>query len=115
MTYREYFDEHETENISWCKPYTCTTDAGDYAIIMYEGEAIAIKTPTGEAHRYNDTLTDNTMEQFARAVNPHYDMFAGYSDEYIALDSMHETGCAFCPFRNDCEPMSEEINSIDYR
>lgn len=118
MTYREYFDqpEHRTENFSWCTPYTCTTDTGDYSLVMHDGEVNAIKTPTGTAYQWG-TLDDNTLEQFARDVNANYDAMSteGCTDLEIALDAMQEIGCIHCPFCDNCETMGEEMSDIDYR
>ena len=113
MTYREYMQEHDTENLSWCKPYTAKD--GAYALIMYEGKPDSIISPDCEAHRWNGTLTDDVMEHFARAVNPDYDLYSGYDDAYIAIIAMQECGCAACPFCADCDAMGEEFGAADYR
>lgn len=102
-----------TENFSFCKP--CYNDSGDYALVMFDGELSAIKTPDLVAYRYDGTLTDEVMQQFAKAVNPNYDLYSGYNDIHIALEAMHPVGCAYCPFKDDCEIMGEEISEPDNR
>lgn len=113
MTYLDYMLEHEDENFSWCKPYV--SDDGEYAIVMYSGTPEDIRTPSGDAHRYNGTLNERTLQEFARAVNPDYDQYHDWTDEHIALDAMHETGCAYCPWRDECEAMYETMGENDYR
>ena len=113
MTYREYFEEHDDENLSWCKPYA--NDEEDCFIIMYEGDAGGIVTPDVEAIRCEGTITDDLLEALARKVNTNYDWYSKWSDLHIALDAMHECGCASCPFKDDCDAMGEEMEETDYR
>ena len=113
MKYLEYMQEHENDNFSWCKPYA--NASGDYMLVMCDGELSSIKSPTFEAFRYDGTLTDDVLERFAREVNPDYDLYSGWSDLHIALEAMHEVGCSSCPWREDCEPMGEEMSETDYR
>lgn len=115
MTYREYFEEHEDENLSWCKPYF--DESGEYYINMYDGIVEAVITPKVKIIRVydlNNTL-DDIVTEVAKAVNPDYDFYSGWDDLHIALDAMHECGCASCPFKDDCEVMGEEIQETDYR
>lgn len=110
-TYREYFIKNDDENLAWCKPYEDET--GNYKLVMHDGEPLGIMTPDREAFRYDGSLTDDLMESFARAVNPDYDYYKGYSNVHIALDAMHEIGCASCPWFDDCEPMGENMSETD--
>ena len=107
-TYREYMEEHDGENLSWCKPYS--DDSGEYKLIMYEGIVDSISAPTIEAWRWNDTLTAEVLRDFARAVNPDYNEYKGWTDEHIALEVMHPIGCSACPWFGDCEAMGEETD-----
>jgi len=113
MTYLDYMLEHEDENMDWCKPYV--SDDGEYAIVMYSGHPESIRTPSGDAYRYNGTLNERTLQEFARAVNPDYHPNRGWSDEYMAIEPLHETGCASCPWRDECEAMYETIGETDCR
>ena len=113
MTYLEYMQDHENENLSWCKPYS--DDSGEYMLVMHDGEVHSILSPTCEAFRYDGTLTDELMERFAREVNHDYDLYSGWSDIHIALEAMHEVGCVSCHWRDDCEVMGEEMSETDYR
>lgn len=113
MTYREYFEAHEDENLSWCKPYANKDE--DCFAIMHDGTIERVGTPEMEAQRYDGSLNDETLEAFARRVNPDYNLYSGWSDEHIILEAMHECGCANCPFIDDCEAMGEEIQETDYR
>ena len=113
MKYLEYMENHDGENLSWCKPYT--DDSGDYKLIMYNGEVNSISAPDYEAFRYNGSMTPEIMEKFARAVNRDYDLYSGWEDWQIALEGMHETGCSCCPWRGECDAMAEEMNDGDYR
>ena len=109
MTYMEYFKEHDTENIGWCKPYA--DKAEENWLIMYEGIAETIITPMQTLYRYIGTLTEQAMAEFAITVNNGYHCYHGWTDEEIALDTMHEMGCAYCPLREQCEAMYEEIET----
>ena len=112
MTYREYFQQHEEENISCCRPFT--DDSETYYLIQYDGEIESAKTPDGTYHRspvYGQRLDGSVIESIARAVNEQYDNYSGWTDEHIALEAMHEIGCAHCPFRDECEAMNEEMDS----
>ena len=113
MTYAEYFMEHDNENFSWCKPYADKT--GEYMLVMHDGELSALSSPDTIAYRYDGSITDQIIEQFAKSVNPDYSMFKGYTDTQIALFAMHETGCFHCPFKDDCSAMGEEMQDTDYR
>ena len=113
MKYIDYMNDHEDENLSWCKPYA--DESGEYTLILHDGMVDAITTPDRIAYRYNGTLTEELMESFARAVNPDYDDYSGWDDLHIALESMHEVGCAHCPFKDDCEAMGEEMSDTDCR
>jgi len=113
MTYREYMESHEDENFSWCKPFTNKDE--DCFAIMYDGTIDHVITPEMEAQRYDGSLNDETLEVFARRVNPDYDLYGGWSDEHIALEVMHEIGCTSCPFKDDCEAMGEEMQETDYK
>lgn len=113
MTYREYFEVHGDENINWCKPYTNNTESS--FIVVYDGDAMAISTPTLEAHRYDGSLNDDVLHRFAKRINQHYDVYHGWDDLHIALEMMHEVGCINCPFKDDCDVMGEEMEETDYR
>ena len=111
MTYRDYMNDHDTEHFTWCCPYSDET--GDYKLVIYDGEINAVSTPDTIAHRYDGTLTDEVLEQFARAVNPYYDDYKGWDNLHIALEVMHEIGCSGCPFNADCEALDEEMSDTD--
>ena len=113
MTYAEYFENHETENFSWCKPYTDKT--GEYMLVIHDGELSSIASPDIIAYRYDGSLTDEIIKQFAMAINPNYDLYSEWTDLHIALDSMHEIGCSHCPFKDECDAMEEEMQDTDYR
>ena len=112
-TWSEYMVEHNTENFSWCKPYVDTT--GNYAIVMHDGipESAVINGVT--YYRYNGELTDEIITEIAKAVNPDYDLYSGYNNYQIAIMAMQETGCAHCPFFEDCSAMGEEMTETDNR
>ena len=112
MTYAEYMEQHDTENFSWCKPYT--NDDETYYLIMHDGLPLVIKTPTIEAWRYDGTLTGDVLKQVAKEINKDYSEKRGYSNTYMILEAMHEIGCHYCPFKEDCEPMGGEIDETDY-
>ena len=109
MTYLENFElKNPSGNLSWCKPFADKNE--DAFLIMYEGTAECVRTSEGALlHRYNGTLNDYTIAEFARSVNNGYYCYHGWTDENIALDVMHETGCASCPFRHECEAVNTEM------
>ena len=112
MTYREYHEAHPQENLSWCKPYT--DESGDYWLIVHDGEQATMITPDDVMHTQN--IYSPELEEFARKLAPDYDLYEpAVAPLYIALDYMHERGCALCPFFGECEVMSEEIGATDNR
>ena len=113
MKYSDYMREHETEGMSWCTPYQDET--GDYTILVHDGEPSAIMTPSRMVYRYDGTLTGETLEQFARAVNPDYDAYSNWDDLHIALNALHPIACSACPWFDDCAAMVEEIDETDNR
>lgn len=113
MKYLDYMKQNPEQNFTWCKPYT--NDSETHYLVVYDGIAHSIETPDITAHRYGGGNFDETLEQLAREVNPDYDLYSGYDDTYIALQSMHEIGCWHCPFRDECEAMGEEVSATDNR
>ena len=114
FTYGDYFEEHDDENFSWCKPYTDETE--DYWLVIYDGEVEQIKSPTYTTDPVNYERPDeDRVERFAREVNPDYDLYSGWSDTHIALEKMHETGCAHCPWFDECQAMGERMQDGDCR
>ena len=111
MTYREYFELHQMENVGWCTPYTDKNE--ENYLIMYDGtpESVFFGDETGGVayHRGLDSNYDAHLEKFARLVNPYYDQYVHRNDDVIARDVMHETGCYYCPFKNDCDAMWDNI------
>ena len=99
MLYRDYMKTHETENLSWCRPFT--DNNGNYIVIyetdcMIHSKAQSINCPT-----------EKQLSKFAKTVNPYYDDYNGYTSEEIITDAMQETGCFHCPFFHDCAAMDE--------
>lgn len=111
MTYLEYMENHPDENLDWCRPYV--SKDGEYALLKHDREPEIARTPAGDLYRYNGSLSGEALEQIARAVNPDYDVFNGWTDEQIAIIAMHETGCAACPWRHECEAMGAEMETPD--
>ena len=113
MTYREYFEQHEQENLSWCAPYA--TKDGDYKIVLYENDITALIGPDGITERsslYPSRTAPSfsaAVADFARMVNPEYDQYTMCTDQEIILDVMHEIGCAHCPLRDECAAMDETM------
>ena len=115
MTYREYFEEHENENLSWCKPYLDKSE--EYCIVMHDGEVNGVVTPQMEAIRGWSGTQDieDAVADIAKHINPDYDCYSGWDDLHIALDAMHEWGCASCPYKEECDAMGEEMGETDWR
>ena len=113
MKYIEYINEHSEFNFDWCKPYT--NNDLTHTLVMYDGIASDIDTPDTTMHRYGGGDFEAALETLAREVNENYELFSGYTDTEIALDAMHETGCAHCPFRHECEAMQADMDDADYR
>lgn len=99
MLYKDYMKDNETENLSWCRPFT---DGNGNYIVIYETDCmihskdVSINCPT-----------EKQLSEFAKTVNPYYDGYHGYTNEEIITDAMKEIGCCNCPFFNDCSAMDE--------
>ena len=103
MTYRDYYNDHPNENLGWCRPFT--DDNGAW-IAEQSSDDGTIMFPNGAEY----ALTDKAkLRDFAKLVNPNYDMYQGYTDYQIALDAMRETGCAHCPWNAACDVMDYEL------
>lgn len=111
MTLREYFADHEDESPDCCTPYA--NKGRTHFMVVYDcGSQVTISTPTMLVNLYSGSAKyDEVLEQFAREVNPDYDLYSGWSDLYIATQAMDKIGCASCPWRDDCEMMGEELET----
>ena len=108
----DYMEEHPEENLYWCKPYT--DDSGSF-LVMWEGNPLAIRTADGREYWRNpvglqNVLDAQALEAFAKYLEPDYSDWQGYTDEEIILMNMSECGCASCPFRGQCEIMTDEMD-----
>lgn len=113
MKYSAYFEDHDNENFSWCKPYTDKTET--YYAVMYNGDLNGIATPKIIAQRWDGSLTDEVLCQVVKEIVPDYDYYQGYTDQEILLENMHETGCYYCPFKEECEVYNEEMEETDWK
>ena len=106
----DYYEspEHSMENLGFCKPFA-TRDETMW-LIQFEGEAETLITPEATFQKHLGQITDETLEAFARRVNPYYNDYDGYDALHIARDCMVERGCCACPMRTMCEPMLEELD-----
>ena len=86
MKYLDYMNEHDTENLSWCKPYFDKT--GNYCIIMHDGEVSSVITPRLEAIRgwSGEQDIEEAITDVAKNVSPSYEYYFGYTDLEIALE-----------------------------
>lgn len=110
MTHLDYANANPDYHSDWCVPWADAS--GERFLIMQECKPQAIDSP--EATSINgDELCDfdSDIAVLAQTVNPDYDTFSGYTDAQIALMAMHETGCAACPFRLECDFMRSEIEN----
>lgn len=99
-----YEKMEKTENIGWCKPVV--SDDGAAAVAEQEGRAVAVRISGVD---YTGGAIPAALERAARRVNPDYDMYHGYDDLHIYLDGdTHETGCACCPWRDECDAMDTD-------
>ena len=110
-TWREYMANHDTKHFSWCIPYS--TPGGEYVIVQHDGDISAISTPDTVAYRYDGGITDDVLEQIARAIVPDYGMYSGYSDTDLLLMHLRPTGCAACPFNSECSAMDADMDDDD--
>lgn len=113
MTYLDYANDHPDFHPAWCVPFS--DDSEERFLIIHDGLASMIESPEVTSVR-GELLCDfdSDLGAFAQAVNPDYDAYSGYTDQQIAMMAMHETGCAACPFRHECEAMSAEMDETDY-
>lgn len=109
MTLREYFQWHPDQNMSWCKPYISDNErvvaaVNEEGIICLRIDGEDIPETRNEKGQY--AISDEAIKRAAMIVNPDYADYEGYSEEEkFYRGDIHETGCAFCPWRDDCEVM----------
>lgn len=108
MTTRDYMINHPRENLEWCAPYI--TDDNRYAIAINEGEIVSM-----QVNGQDIDPTPNAITDMARAVNPYFDDYSGYTPTRIALysEKFHQTGCKNCPWFGICDAMDEETYDPD--
>lgn len=84
---------------------------------MVDSSVEHVITPDFDVSRCcdGDRAIEESLRIVAKTINPEYDSYSGWSDLHIALEAMHEDGCAHCPFKDDCECMGEEIGGTNYR
>ena len=103
MIVREYMFKNGG-NMGWCRPFLSLDDK--YAIVVKDGAAICMMI---NGQKIDDV--HGNMQGFAKAVNPNYDNYFGWTDLQIALDTsdMREHNCMDCPWNDVCELMNEEL------
>ena len=108
MTTKDYLRFNPEENLSWCKPYVAKD--GEFALILNEGEIIALKSPRLGFAVLNTGEPDNVnvINSFLHELKPDCDF--NYDPDWISdlLDLMDETGCARCPSFEDCQAFDDD-------
>ena len=103
-TYRDYYNDHPDEGVSWCDCYVASGDhavcVGDEAVneinqIMINGKSIDSRDGT------------SAVKRLAETVNSDYLYYDGWSYTHIAIDAMQKVGCASCPWFAECQQMDE--------
>lgn len=96
------------ENLDWCRPYI--SDDERIAVAVNEGEIINIQVDGrdiewDEKRKFSFGYSENLLHRLAQEINPNYDLYKGYTDTHIILDTLEERGCAECPWRDECDAM----------
>lgn len=111
MTYREYFEGHHDENLSWCRPYRSRN--GRVQLALCEGQICGLLID-GEEIRLPAGKQSTDGEIWERICEASCDddslSYEGYTWSEIALrDFLVEGGCASCPFNRECEDMDQDV------
>lgn len=110
-TWREYYEYNNTENTQWCMPFCGDNrQIGNFKhdfdfLILFEGKAHSLYIDGKAIH----DPSEDDLKDFAKAINPDYDLYDGWDDLHIALDVMRECGCSQCPFFGECSEMDEVL------
>lgn len=89
----------DRQNLGWCKPIKHKSE--DIYLCLMEGKVVGIFQNGKE----KITITDEEIRELARRFNTDYDLYEGWDDVHILLDSgnFEELGCGDCPWRDVCE------------
>lgn len=88
------------ENLSWCRPMEHKSE--DITLCVMEGEVIGILECANEIY----PVTAEKITELAKRLNSCYDLYEGWDDTHILLDSgFEEMGCKDCPWFDVCEAM----------
>ena len=91
------------QNIEWCKPMKHESE--DITLCVKEGEVIVILECGNEIY----PVTAEKITELAKRLNSDYDMYEGWDDTHILLDSgFEEMGCKDCPWFDTCEAMHDD-------
>ena len=109
--YRKMMQDRPDENLSWCVPYK--TADGKYALAVCEGKPAGMILD-GKVVDYSEL--EASLPTLAKAVNPDYGDYAGWTDLHLATEAMQECGCAHCPWFGTCDAMDnpDDWSDPDY-
>lgn len=111
MTYRDYFENHSEENLSWCRPYR--SENGRVRLAINEGEICGLLIDGNDICGKFDGDEDQLWKMICEAADDEgvLGLYDGYTWREIAMrDFLTECGCADCPFADVCDAMEEEFN-----
>ena len=91
------------QNLEWCKPMKHESE--DINLCVKEGEVIGILECGNEIL----PVTSEKITELAKRLNSDYDLYEGWDDTHILLDSgFEEMGCKDCPWFDTCEAMDDD-------
>lgn len=119
MTYRDYFNAHTSENLSWCK--TMVTSDGGVVVTMVECEisdiivddaALAPQKRLGLIKRFSDAQLRAVARLLDEDADERMEHRWSATELICGSDALHEIGCANCPYYGECEAMDAEYEDF---
>lgn len=107
---RQYFLDHPSGNLSWCRPYRLTVEDKTLTVAVNEGKIVGISPEPDNFD--NKDYNNSALLAIADTFNvPKPDSFGdlfNYND-YNAIDSgTEELGCCNCPFFLNCDAINDD-------
>ena len=98
------------QDLDWCACYKNK----DVVYVYANGEIISLAIGEDEYHT-TEQIKQNITRAAKLVEGDDYDLYDGYSDEEILLQSsnMDRCGCLECPYCSICDAMQQEVSPSD--